>query len=110
MPVRRNGESAEEMVGGKRRLRTYYKQKLATYYHGCRQQRHVEQFGVEQLRVLTITTSQERIETMLDAVGEITDGKGSNLFLFADQEQFAAGSPLEVEWISGKGGRVRILD
>lgn len=110
MPVRRNGESAEEMVGGKRRLRTYYKQKLATYYHGWRQRRHVEQFGVDQLRVLTVTTSQERIETMLDAVGEITNGKGSNLFLFADQKQLAAASPFDVEWMSGKNELVRLVD
>jgi hypothetical protein len=41
--------------------------KLATYYHGWRQRRHVEQFGVEQLRVLTVTTSEKRIETMLEA-------------------------------------------
>ena len=89
MPVRRSGESAEEIVGGKRRLRTYYKHKLATY-HGWRQKRHVEQFGIEQVRVLTITTSARRIETMLDALAEVTAGKGSDLFLFISEEDARA--------------------
>ena len=80
MPVRRGERSREEVIAGKRRTRTYYMAKLATYYHGWRQRRHVEQFGVEQLRVLTVTTSEKRIETMLDASARVTDGKGSDCF------------------------------
>ena len=95
MPVRRNGESAEEIVGGKRRLRTYYKHKLATYYHGWRQRRHVEQLGIEQARVLTVTTSGQRIETMLDALGEVTNGKGSDFFLFIDEKTLLLANPLD---------------
>jgi hypothetical protein len=59
MPVRRN-ENLEEVVGGKWRLHTHYMHKLTTYWHGWRQGRHVEQFGVKQLRVLTVTTSAHR--------------------------------------------------
>lgn len=110
MPVRRHGESAEELVGGKRRLRTYYKQKLATYYHGWRQRRHVEQFGIEQLRVLTVTTSRQRIETMLDALREVTNGKGSELFLFIEEEELRLKNVLDAGWVSGKGNTVRLTD
>lgn len=110
MPVRRYGESAEELVGGKRRLRTYFKHKLAAYYHGWRQRRHIEQFGIEQLRVLTVTTSEQRIDTMLDALREVTNGKGSDLFLFAHEEALRTGGPLEAEWISGKDACVRLTD
>lgn len=103
MPVRRNGTSAEEIVEGKRRVRTYYKHKLATYYHGWRQRRHEEQLGIEQLRVLTITTSPRRVETMIDALREVTAGKGSELFLFIDEVTLRATSPLDAMWMSGKG-------
>jgi hypothetical protein len=110
MPVRRHGESAEELVGGKRRLRTYFKHKLAAYYHGWRQKRHVEQFGIEQLRILTVTTSERRIETMLDALREVTNGKGSDLFLFATEDELVAKGLFDAEWVSGKGTRVRLTD
>ena len=82
----------------------------ATYYHGWRQRRHVEQFGIEQLRVLTVTTSEKRIDTMLDALRDVTNGKGSELFLFIDEDRLHSGNPLEVEWITGKGNRARLTD
>jgi len=110
MPVRRGSRSREEVTAGKRRLRTYYMHKLATYYHGWRQRRHVEQFGVDQLRVLTITTSEARIETMLDALREITNGKGSELFLFIDEERLRSTNPLDAEWTTGKGSTARLTD
>lgn len=110
MPIRRHGESAEEFAGGKRRLRTYFKHKLAAYYHGWRQKRHVEQFNIEQLRVLTVTTSEKRVETMLDALREVTQGKGSDLFLFASEEFLRAMSPLEAAWTTGKGAEMRLTD
>jgi len=110
MPVRRHGKSREEFAGGKRRMRTFYMHKLATYYHGWRQRRHVEQFGIEQLRVLTVTTSEKRIDTMLDALRDVTNGKGSELFLFIQDQRLHSGNPLEVEWITGKGNRARLTD
>jgi hypothetical protein len=110
MPVRRHAKSREEFAGGKRRLRTYYEHKLATYYHGWRQRRHVEQFGIEQLRVLTVTTSEKRIDTMLDALRDVTNGKGSELFLFATEEHLRSSNPLNAEWTTGKGNTARLTD
>ncbi len=110
MPVRRHGESAQELVGGKRRLRTYFKHKLAAYYHGWRQRRHVEQFGIDQIRVLTVTTSEQRISTMLDALRDVTEGKGSGLFLFCTEGELEAKGPLEADWTAGKGSVVRLTD
>jgi hypothetical protein len=110
MPVRRNGRSREETVAGKRRLRTFYMHKLAAYYHGWRQRRHVEQFGVDQVRVLTVTTSEKRIDTMLDALREVTNGKGSELFLFLADEELRSGNPLEVEWTTGKRNAAKLTD
>jgi hypothetical protein len=34
---------------------------------------------------------------------------GSGLFLFVDRETLGASNPLDVEWVSGKGERVRLM-
>ena len=62
-----------------------------------------QQFGIEQLRVLTVTTSEKRIETMLDALRDVTSGKGSELFLFIDEEHLRSSNPLEVGVDHGEG-------
>ena len=84
--------------------------KLATYYEGWRVGRHVQQFGVKQMRVLLVTESAERVRNMLSAIDQITGGKGSNFFLLADKGSLAAGNPLEIEWTSGKRDSVRLTD
>ncbi|MCC6947012.1 MAG: replication-relaxation family protein [Bradyrhizobiaceae bacterium] len=99
MPVRRS-----------RFDKTSFGRKLRVYWEAWKQGRHVEQFGVKQLRVLTVTPGRERVAHMLDVVKELTDGKGSNFFLFAAAEQFADASPLDVEWTTGRGERVKLTD
>jgi plasmid stabilization system protein ParE len=84
--------------------------KLATYYEGWRVGRHVQQFGVKQMRVLLVTQSPERVRNILSAIDQITGGKGSNFFLFTDQGSLSAGNPLENEWTSGKRMAVRLTD
>ena len=90
--------------------RTYFAKKMLTYYEASRQQRHVHDLGIVNFRVLTVTTDRSRIEKMLEALDTITSSKGSNIFLFTDQAALAASNPLEVAWVSGKGGCVRITE
>src|ERR1700730_18494225 len=84
--------------------------KFKTYYDGWRAERHVEQFGLKQMRVVTITNSRERMHNMVSVVRSITEGRGSNFFLFIDQETLAAGDPLKVQWTTGKGEQVKLID
>ena len=49
-----------------------------------------------------------RVEKMLTVLDAITEGRGSNMFLFVDQATLAASNPLDVEWLTGKGGRARL--
>jgi hypothetical protein len=84
--------------------------KLATYYEGWRANRHVDQFGVKQMRVLIVTESAERVKNMLSAIDQITGEKGSNFFLLTDKASLNAGNPLEIEWTSGKRLAVRLMD
>lgn len=86
------------------------RRKLKTYYDGWRAQRHVEQFGLKQMRVLTITSSPERAHNMVGAVRSITEGRGSNFFLFVDRDAVTVSDPLNVLWTTGKGERVNLND
>jgi hypothetical protein len=88
--------------------RTSFNRKLLIYWEAWKKKLHVDQFGVSQIRVLTVTDSAKRVETMLQALDVVTAGKGTNFFLFASSEH--TGSPLDIEWRTGKGGVVRISD
>jgi hypothetical protein len=56
--------------------RTYFAKKMLTYYEANRQQRHVHDLGIPNFRVLTMTTTKERVERMLAALDGITEGRG----------------------------------
>jgi DNA-binding transcriptional ArsR family regulator len=90
--------------------RTYFSKKMQTYYEANRQRRHVHDLGIENFRVLTVTTDARRIDRMLTAPDRLTNGRGSNLFLFADFEALGGSSPLEAMWLTGKGERTRIVN
>lgn len=57
-----------------------------------------------------VTNSAERVKNMLAVVDEITEGRGTNFFLFVDRNTLAASDPLSVEWTTGKGETVRLVD
>ena len=90
--------------------RTYYAKKMLTYYEASRQQRYPHDLGINTLRITTVTTTPERIEQMLEALTNITDGRGSSMFLFTTERTLAASNPLDVQWVSGKGELVRLTD
>ena len=82
--------------------------KLSTYWEGWKAQQHLTQFGVKQVRVAMVTSSAERVENMRRIVDELTEGRGSNFFLFVDRATLAASNPLDVEWVTGKGMVVKL--
>jgi hypothetical protein len=90
--------------------KTSFNRKLTVYWEAWKRGRHVEHLGVKQIRVLSVTDSPKRLNNMLDAVRELTEGKGSNFFLFATVEQLAAASPLDAEWTTGRGEGVSLTD
>jgi Replication-relaxation len=90
--------------------RTYFAKKMLTYYEANRQRRHVHDLGIENFRVLTVTTGKERIERMIKALEAITEGRGSNMFLFTDRAALTASNPLELDWMTGKREPVRLID
>ena len=90
--------------------RTYFAKKIVTYLEANRQERHVYDLGIENFRVLTVTTDGPRVEKMQSALRTVTDGRGSNMFLFIDYATLAQSNPLDALWISGKGEFIRIAE
>jgi hypothetical protein len=88
---------------------TSFHQKILGYLAGAGPgNAHGRHFGVGNFRVLTITTSSDRIASMIAALKQATRGEGSNQFLFVDRATLQ-GCPdvLNLEWITGRGERVR---
>jgi hypothetical protein len=89
---------------------TYYAKKMLIYYGAFRAGEHRRELGIDNFRVATVTTTPERVAQMIDAQKELTNGRGSNMFLFVAEASLAASNPLDVLWTTGKGNLVRITD
>ena len=78
--------------------------------HRCAGPTHVDELGIPNFRVLIETTTRERVEQMIEALEELTGGRGSNVFLLIDEATLAGSDPLNAAWISGKRDGIRIID
>ena len=47
---------------------------------------------------------------MIEAQKEMTDGRGSNLFLFIDDRTLVDSDPLTATWTTGKGKLTHLTD
>ncbi len=88
---------------------TSFKRKLAVYWEAWKQRRFGEQFGIDRMRVLTVTSSTKRVQHMLDVVSAVTGGKRCNFFLFATMDDVTVASPLHVTWTSSTRERIKLL-
>jgi Replication-relaxation len=84
--------------------------KLSTYIEGWRAGRHLRQFGIENLRVLMVTSSAARMDNMLAAVDDLTAGKGTGFLLFGHAGALAGQNPLDYGWTNGRREIVRLTD
>jgi hypothetical protein len=94
----------------KHKEQTYFAKKMQTYYEANKAGEHQREFGLPNFRVLTVTTTKERVAQMIEAQEEIVGGRGSNLFLFIDDESLQGSNPLEMRWVTGKGKQVRLCE
>lgn len=82
---------------------TSYFKKMLGYYETYKQGLHTQKYNIKNFRVLTVTTSRERIQTMLEANRRLNQGQGSRIFLFAHRDQLDQEDAFKVEWQSGRG-------
>jgi len=76
--------------------------KLLAYEATWTQNLHRSRFGFNRFRVLTVTSSPERVETLLSASRQLKRGQG--LFLFTDRDAFlSCPDALSAPWRNGKG-------
>jgi hypothetical protein len=97
MPVERKGLA-----------QTSFLRKLLAYRETWRQGLHKAHLGIPNFRVLTVTTSRERVEHLVEACRSLYGG-GSRLFLFTDQERLNPECILSQEWMNGQGKMVYLL-
>lgn len=100
MPVQRHNSKEQ----------TYFAKKMLAYYEANRAGEHEREFGLPNFRVLTVTTTPARVEQMIQVQKELTDGRGSSLFLFIDDATLAGSDPVTAFWTTGKGLQVRLTD
>ena len=100
MPVRR---SDAQQTSIERKMRVY----LAA--HAAKQ--HREQFGWANFRVLIVTTTKERIETMIDTWRQLRVSRsiGSVLFLLNTFDNLRSTDPLACEWFDGNRQLVKLI-
>jgi hypothetical protein len=83
--------------------------KLLAYQETWKQGLHTAHFGIKHFRLLTVTTSPNRVRHLLDAAASLPGG-GSPLFLFTDQKSLGSGNPLTYLWTNGLGEPARLTD
>jgi hypothetical protein len=91
MPVMRRGLA-----------QTSFLRKLLAYQETWRRGLHKNHLGIPNFRVLTVTTSRERVEHLVEACRSLSGG-GGRLFLFADEEGLGREDILGHEWVNGRG-------
>jgi hypothetical protein len=71
--------------------------------------RCLEQFGVSNFRVLTITLGGDRkVKNLAATTGEVCDGEGSGRFLVTNFAALENADPFEALWLDASGREVRL--
>lgn len=94
----------------KSKEQTYYAKKMQTYHEANRVGEHAQELGIPNFRVVTVTTTTERVQQMIEAQKEMTGGRGSNMFLFIDDATLLESDLLDAVWTTGKSARVKLAE
>ena len=83
--------------------RTSFLRKFLSYAATYRDKLHSQHFGMDNFRVLTVTTSRARIDSLIAAYKEHVADVPPNVFLFTDHESVVAADDLfSLSWTNGK--------
>lgn len=101
MPVRRSDTLRQ----------TSFEEKMRAYLTAYVAKQHERQFGWKTFRILTVTTDDRRLRSILESLRDlrVPHSPGASLFLFAPREQLRASNPLAVEWRDGNGRAARLF-
>jgi len=99
MPVKRSGFELTSIF-----------RKMLAYHESWKQGLHEHRFGISRFCVLFVTTSTERIETMIESNRHFNAGKGSAQFLFTDLSFLKSATSLSHPILNGTGETLTLLD
>jgi hypothetical protein len=86
---------------------TSIRRKLLAYQAALKARQHLDRFAFHNLRILTVTTGAERLQSMIGALNTVTHGIATGRFLFADHLAVTGADPLSLLWTTN-GAPVRI--
>ena len=91
-------------------LQTSFERKMRAYLTAHAAKQHEKHFGWKTFRVLTVTTDQHRVQSMMDALRRlhVPNSMGAALFLFATRDELRAADPLMHGWRDDNGRAVRL--
>ena len=84
------------------------RRKLIGYFHAREQKRIAEQWAFKSFRVLIVTTTETRIESMLKAQRRVAPDCPPGLFLYSTPERVARHGALGPAWITSKSDNVSL--
>lgn len=87
---------------------TSIRRKLLAYQAALKARQHVDRFAFHNLRILTVTTSTERLQSMITALNSVTNRIATGRFLFAEHAAVMHGDPLALR--SPRTGEPRVED
>jgi hypothetical protein len=78
--------------------------RLLAYHETGQQGLHTRQYNIKNFHVLTVTSSPERVEHLIEANKKIGGGRGSKLCLFTHEKAVeTCNDLLTLEWRNGLG-------
>ncbi|HXO20935.1 MAG TPA: replication-relaxation family protein [Thermoanaerobaculia bacterium] len=90
----------------KRLSETSVYRKLLAYHATAEQALQTELFGMKTFRVLTVTTGEKRLASLVEAAKKLPSLHG--LYFFSDEESFLKGGTIRGAWVNGRGKEVPI--
>jgi hypothetical protein len=86
-----------------------FAKKVAGYFHAWTHGVHTTTWNFQSFRCLTITTSETRIENMLDVQREVTHDHAAGLFLYSTPQRLADHGVLGPAWRSSKEDNITLV-
>ena len=85
--------------------------KMLAYHESWQQKLHTSLFGQRRCLVLTVTTSIQRVDTLIKANRALNDGGGSGLFRFTSKSSLCGAENIfDLAWWNGRGETVTLKE
>lgn len=92
-------------------MQTSFEKKMRAYLSAHAVRQHERQFGWKTFRVLTVTTDEARVQTMVESLRDIRvpHSPGATLFFFATKDHLSQSDALMHSWRDGNGRGVSLI-